>query len=425
LWLARDALQHNDLAAAEAWDTEALARAGNPAPSDLLMQMSGDLGNSGHLAEIARLVEPCFDVAVHGLQVGNNLIKAHCDLGQIDAARRVVNQLYAQKRPDWQQTLNFWDTELAKADLAKRAQPGPVPLSATVISIQGPLWARDPSPFAVLVPDKRADARRIAIFGSTALFAQEAEEPQQQLSDGPGRLSRAVPLLLAERIHLATDAAGFALIPWVQDQGFALFGRPYEDRDLCGLAGMSERGFDFIVAVVLDATQPLCKLKARLVRTSDARRMAETQVETSPECPGPAVGRLVDSLLELLAAHAGVRAVRAPTWYETPAGDDLSDYLLRVEQQLAVVCRQSDSLQGGGLFGEREILDGILYLCVHQPTNATVRLVLAETLRQMQKVRPEILSEYQDKIRLLQRDHPPAAEVAKLIDKTLAEVLGG
>ena len=77
------------------------------------------------------------------------------------------------------------------------------------------------------------------------------------------------------------------------------------------------------------------------------------------------------------------------------------------------------------MFGEREILDGILYLCVHQPTNATVRLVLAETLRQMQKVRPEILSEYQDKIRLLQRDHPPAAEVAKLIDKTLAEVLGG
>ena len=69
---------------------EALGRAERPVPTDLLMQMSGDLGNNGYRAEIIRLVEPYFDPAFHGLQVGNNLIKANYDLGQLDTARRIL-----------------------------------------------------------------------------------------------------------------------------------------------------------------------------------------------------------------------------------------------------------------------------------------------------------------------------------------------
>ena len=51
------------------------------------MQISGDLGNAAHLPELLQLVEPHFVAEVHGLPVGNNLIKAHLDLGQLDAAR--------------------------------------------------------------------------------------------------------------------------------------------------------------------------------------------------------------------------------------------------------------------------------------------------------------------------------------------------
>jgi tetratricopeptide (TPR) repeat protein len=185
LGLARDALQGKDFPAAEPLYMEALGRAERPVPTDLLMQMSGDLGNNGCRAEIIRLVEPYFDPAFHGLQVGNNLIKAKYDLGQLDAARRILGQLYAQKRHDWQQRLSYWDTELAKAGIAKRAEAVPEPLSVSVLSIEGPLWTRDGSPFAALLPVKRANAQHIAVEAQQYLHKCQ-RDPQFNLAMAQG-----------------------------------------------------------------------------------------------------------------------------------------------------------------------------------------------------------------------------------------------
>lgn len=423
LWLARDALQRNDLAAAETLYNEALARAETPPPPDLLMQMSGDLGNSGYLEEITRLVGPHFDPAVHGLQVGNNLIKANLDLGHTDRARHILGQLYAQKRHDWQESLRYWDTELAKADVDRQAGTSQGQLAVALMSVEGPLWTRDGSPFFALLPKKTDHARTIAVLGSTVLLADAPKEPAVQLSDAPGRISRAIPLILAERIQLHSDAMGLALLPWVQNQGFAVFGRPYEDRDMCSLAAKGGRPPDFMIGITVDATQAKWNLLLRLIRTADGVRIAEEQVEADPQGPGSASQRLCRKAEQLLSKHAGVRILRPPEWYRVPSGQDSSDYLLRLEQQLAVTCMHLEFLEGGGLSGEHEILDGILKLCVRQPGNQLVRMVFAQTLRQMHKVRPAILSEYRGKVDLLQRDHPLAGEVGELIRATVSRAM--
>lgn len=44
------------------------------------MEISGDLGKQGQLQKLLDLVEPHYDVQMHGLSVGNNLIKAHVEL---------------------------------------------------------------------------------------------------------------------------------------------------------------------------------------------------------------------------------------------------------------------------------------------------------------------------------------------------------
>src|SRR6185503_5239366 len=98
-------------------------------------QISGDLGNAGHLPEILQLVEPCFDAPVHGVQVGNNLIKAHLDLGQLDAARRILNQLYALNRPDWKENLSYWDTQIAKTRLSTAAEDQQAQYKMAMLSI--------------------------------------------------------------------------------------------------------------------------------------------------------------------------------------------------------------------------------------------------------------------------------------------------
>ncbi len=113
LFLAKEALQNKDLATAESIYLETFEKLENPIPADLLMQISGDLGNNGYLAEIIRFVAPHFDSKDHGFKVGLNLIRAHHQLGQLEAARQVLNQLYALNRPDWRQVLDQWQKELS------------------------------------------------------------------------------------------------------------------------------------------------------------------------------------------------------------------------------------------------------------------------------------------------------------------------
>ncbi|HEX6899401.1 MAG TPA: tetratricopeptide repeat protein [Thermoanaerobaculia bacterium] len=422
LWLAREELQSGNLAAAMALYSEALTMAERPVPADLLMQMSGDLGNAGHLSEIVKLTAAYFDPAIHGLQVGNNLIKANLGLGRLQEAKRIIDQLYLQKRPDWNDALRFWDTEVARASVGSAPPAQTEQLSVSVLSIEGPLWARDGSPFARLMPAKLGAAPRVGVFGSTALLPERPERPALQLADTPGRITRGIPLLFTEHIHMTTDGVAQALMPWAQGEGAVLFSDPYQAPDLCELAAQVHDSPAFMVGVTLDTTATTWRLAMELVRVRDKIRLDEASIEIDSQNPGPAVDRLATLTEKMLLKNTDVTAAPAPSWYSRPIGVDASDYLLRLEQQLAVTCNTLAFLKGGELFGHHEIVDGILQLCARQPMNATVRMVLAQTLRQMRKIVPDMLAEYKEKVDLLQGSHPIPGDVGKVIDSAIREL---
>ena len=421
LWLARFALKKKDIEKAKSYYSEALEKAGNPPPPDLLMQMSGDLGANGFVKEMIELAGPYYDPKFHGLEAGNNLLKANLELGRIEEARNILNELYAMKRPDWKETLQYWDTELGKADIEKKGDNVPEKPSFDLMTIEGPIWQRDGSPFASLVPEKKKDAAKIAILGSVVLYKDSPGQVQVQLSDSPGRLSRAVPLALTEIIHMNTDAVVYTMVTWTQDKGFTVFGSPIDDKRLTSLKGAGGMKFDYIFGVVVDARGQNWNLSLQLNRISDGKRLAETGIEAATRNPGPAVLELSEKAVSMLMENAGVNTIKTPSWYEIPPGGHSGDYLLRIEQQLAVMCSHLEFLKGGGLTGEREILDGALHLCVNNPKNHLVRMVIAQTLRQMKKVRPDIFPEYREKINRLQKEYPLVGEVGDLIDDTISE----
>ncbi len=421
LWLARTALERKDLAGAVSLYEDSLQSAPRPLPSDLLMQMGGDLGNSGHLVEIISLVQPHFDATSHGLLVGNNLIKANIDLGSLDRARRILTELYAQQRADWAKTLAFWETELNKAELAKRATDPAAANALEIITIEGPLWSRDQSPIRMLLPPKDPAAVRIAFFGSTVTGLSATAKQGLQLGDAQGRLSRSIPLLLAEHIQMQTDAVGLALLLTVPNQGFALLGRPYEDGELCELVGRLTPLSGLVCSIVIDITSPSWSIKARLLRQADRHCVSETTLETSVDDSGTAAESVADWITQVLVATEGVHSVRPLGWYERPTKSDATDYLLRLEQQLAVLVEVFYKL---GLAGERAIMDGSLQLCLRQPKNVLVRILLAQTMREMKKARPEVVGEFTSKIELLQKKCPLSGPASDLINRMIAEAVG-
>lgn len=424
LWLARAELEKKNLDVALGYYEQSLSAAGQPVPSDLLMQMSGDLGTNGYRNEIVEWAEPWFDAKIHGIEVGNNLIKAFMDSGQSDAACRILNQLYSLKRPDWQETLRFWDTELAKAHFNKRSGCGKKDLHVSILDIIGPLWMRDGSPFSEAVAPKESGAEIIGVLGSTLVNGVSGEIPQRQMADVPGRLSRALPLLLAEWLHLHTSAEAHGLIPWAQENGFAVFGSAYSDEGLCAMCDSQPVQMDYVIGVVLDLKNEWWDVSVKLLKVSGAIPVGEVHAVIDPARPGAGVDRLLPDFCRLICDTAGFRAGPSPGWYKLPVAEELSDYLLRLEQQLAVFCVNIDTLKGSGLSGAREIIDGTIRLCVRNPYNENCRMLLVQTLRQMKKAHPDMIPEFQEKMETLQKEFPLRGRIGKSIAGGIEEIFG-
>lgn len=428
LWLARMELQAGHLQAALDLYQTSLNRAGPSIPPDLLMQMSGDLGTAGHLAEIVRLVGPQFDPLAHGLQVGNNLIKAHLDLGQWDEAQKVLVQLYAQKRPDWTQALSYWDTEIAKTRVAvSNLQPGASP-QTELTCCEGPVWLDVKSPAGSLFGFDPNREELVSFLGSSAEIAALPDRAVHQLSDAAGRLSRALPLFLAEQVGLRAGMAVQTLVPWISHpvSSLAFVGFAWADEDAIRYALQSgEHKSKYVVITHLLTQAEPWTLRLRLLRASDGHCLLECS-ETCPMAhPMQAVVGLSAQLLGALGRAEGLQMRETPAAYVLPMQDEhFSFYLLRLEQLLAVRLGAMEETSPQFLSGEREIVAGNLQQCLVYPSGVNVRLLLARTLLAMKKANPQVLTEFRERIELLQKDKPlaqPAHEIVQaLIDKALA-----
>lgn len=422
LWLAREALQVQKLDVALGHYNEALRRMGSSVPTDALMQISGDLGKNGHLKESIELTEPHFVPYVHGLAVGNNLIKSHLDLGQLDAARRLLEQLWSLQRPDFKQTLGFWDTEISKARIAGMTLPVEPQLQASMGTIEGPVWLKPGSPGSELFSRKPLDAAEVVFLGSTAEQSQRPEAGLQ-MADAPGRLSRALPLFLAEQAWFRTTANVKALAPFLTSApgGLVLSGVPWQTADAVKYALQSAADCKLILVTHIRCAALPWAVDLRVIRCEDQEVVNEFTKEFDPANPETIIRELSEQLAQLLSVLLPSELQKPPTMYSVPKGVHFARYLLRLEQLLAVRIAAIDGMGTGFLNGEREILEGNLQLCVDNPDNVGTRILFARTLLAMKSVRPDLMGEFKDRVILLNRKMPVVEPARSGLDRMFHE----
>lgn len=425
LQIARAALKSGDVQTAVSLYQECLSRVAEPVPVDLLMQMSGDLGNAGQLREILQLVEPHFDAATHGLRVGNNLIKAHVELREPDMARQVLNQLFALNRPDYKENLGYWDTEIAKARLAAAPVDPQAKVKVTLLTIAGPIWLKPDSRAHDLFRGTPPDAPTVYFLGSSAAHDVKPEGIQHQLSDASGRLSRALPLFLAEQTELACGLRVNTLIPWVTEpgRGFVVSGVPWSDADAVTYSAQGDTKGAYVVISHLTEKSERWIATLRVVRVADGQCVAELSESFAIAAPGAAVQSLARRFLDALCGAMPVQRQAFLPTYTTISDTTLPTYLLRLEQLLATRCASMPGVPSEFLNGEREIIDGNIQLCLSHPGSASVRMLLAQTLLAMKRVRPDVVSEFADRIRMLQKEHPLVEPTQKLTQQFFDEAL--
>jgi Flp pilus assembly protein TadD len=400
--LGRHALDARDVRQAMALYQEALAMLGAEVPAEVLMIITGDLGKRGYLAQLVEIGAPRFVPERHGVQVGNNLIKAHLDAGRIAEARALVERLFALNRPDWKSTLTFWDGLVMQAQASGSAPLGST-IEMTMYVIEGPVWAHTASPIAKIFPPPAEGAPRVVFMGSTASIPNAPATPQVQLSDAAGRLSRVIPLYLAEQAQFHSGAHARSLFPWMVNKAggsFVLTTEPPTDTEAVQRA-KGGGPCDFAVVTHVKANQDPWSATMRVLRVSDGRCVATHEKFATPDRPDVIAAQLAIEIQRELEQHAQAKAA-APADYLPPAPPHLASYLLRLEQLLALRCATSPE----ALHGVREIMEGCLHLCLDFPKSVTVRALLADVVARMRNIRPDVVAQFQDRLRLLEEEHP-------------------
>ena len=407
LWLAKVAMTNQDLPRALTLYREGLASFTGPVPTEFLYPMSGDLGLSGYLRELIDMTEPLFVPELHGLMVGNNLIKAHVDLGEFAPAAAIVNQLFALKRPDWRETLGFWENTITRLRQPNQQRDPQVPLEIGMLEMIGPVWKRIGGPLTEVFGDKPEHAPVVTLLGGTAEFVPPEGPQGMQMADALGRLSRALPLFLAEQLEFHTAARVRTLLPRVTQggAGFVLRGGEWSDAEAMESAFEAELTPDFVVKVHLNAMGPEWVLQATVLRASDGATAGRTQATCPAGQPEVAVMSLAGDLIQLLA-QSGLAAETPSPFYLLPEGPALANYMIRLEQLLAVRSAITAGDEPPAIAGERDILEGTLFLALQQPQSPAVRALLASMVVAMRRIRPEITEEFTDRLTMLQRDRP-------------------
>jgi len=417
LWLARYALERGDLTEATRLYEAALGRA-NPAPADLLMQLSGDLGNRGHTELLVRLTQPRFDLLVHGLTVGNNLLRAYVELGMLAEARKLLEQLYSQQRPDWRDQLIAWEQKLD--DAQQRYGEVTAPLEVVIMKLEQPVWARGVLGFDAVLPAKTDAAPRIHfVCGSGEANEDAGPKVVTQPTNDLGRVARSLPMFLAEELYLRTNARTAFLLPWMKQGGFILSAKPWTRAFL----PPDHAPPDLIVYLHVDARRSPWLLKVTIENAKrEVTPVVFEQAFTLATAGQDALTLLYD-LIPRVTHLLALRREESNSALGTPPVELLPGYLAAIEQALAIGLA---ARQPGGeslLHQERSIFDHLFDVALQGDQLLRPRMLLVNALENQTRRRPDIAREYLEKLALLQSRHAlPGGVGADLVAKGVLSV---
>jgi hypothetical protein len=311
LGAARASLERKDLPGALALYEVLLTGEGDNA--DVLAAISGDLGATGNVVPMIQLVAPLYDPERHGPAAGLNLLQAYLAVGDPEAARHVLDTLFALNLPELEERLYGFSNAISKLiktgdtpGLPAVAPAQPAAAKGTAVSISKPIWFYGLEPLAAqILPAKGGSLRRVA-FTQLALPGTypDLADAMKRPEDEPARLSRALPAWLAETFYFSPHYAPLAALAVLTEPDGAkrpvLLDAEWTIENMRQLVLTTTDGLDYVFTGILDGRDGVYHLKVRLWEVKKFRERRQFNARWTPATADAELARLRDEICRFM-----------------------------------------------------------------------------------------------------------------------------
>lgn len=314
LLAAREKLDAKDLAGAMAIYEEVLAASGER--PDVLATISGDLGSTGHVAQIVELIAPRYDVTRHGPATGINLLQAYLAVRDAGSAQHILDLLFSLNRPDLEERLYGFSNAIAEAMLEESSggyhpavtpeEPPPDTPKVGLVTISKPVWFYGLEALADrILPPKEGRLRRVA-FAQLAL-PRAYPDPVAAMTrpeDELGRLARTVPAWLAEKFYFSPLYASFVAVGFLHKPDGSrhpmLFGSDWTTETIRQLVDTTPEGLDYVFTGSLTHQAGDYELDLRLWEVKKYRERKRFAARWTPATADAELAALCESVCKFM-----------------------------------------------------------------------------------------------------------------------------
>lgn len=404
LWLAREHAEQKDLAAARALYEKVLVVAAD-APG-VLMQLSGDLGRAGFVAEVVDLVLPFYEPERHDVPAGLNLLQAFFELGDWRRGEELLHRMMLAKA-----TLPFRDNLMWYSQRfgdMKNAAPAPQQIESleiAILQLDHPVWTSGLGDPRWLYPSHRGSRTRVAVlnFANTtpATSLLRDDEALVGPEDQIGRLTRAIPLHLADVLRFRTDAEPIAAFPVIAGNGeMVVVGKEWNDEYVRSMSGDAA----WAISGELALEGERIAMAISVWRSGEAKPVQRFTADAMVDALAMAYAECETALLRFLVEERVATWRAEQTVFRQPSSL-FREYLDGLGQAYALAV--AATMPGDGLFGERNIHRWLLRLALDLPETGVPAIALVSTLANSRRRGSNVYRELEhETLALFTKVHP-------------------
>jgi hypothetical protein len=269
-----------------------------------------------------------------------------------------------------------------------------------------------------LFAQKAENAPMVGFFALSKV-TDGSERAEAQREDDLGRLTRAIPLYLAEAAHYWSDYAASCYIQVVEGGGPVVSGGEADGHALFDIVPPTMKYFVTGKIACLGAgdadpwhiSLSLWDCSTRSKQASESGQAIQAEL-----------GTLVLTLEKRLLARIGLRRERPlDAFYQHPSAEAMSVYLTALGQSFMLTLLANEQMPKSALWGERAMLDWPLTMALHWPTVDMPKLAYISGLCKARDYQSDVLVEYKERslelLRDVERVNSPAARLAPLVWK--------